>query len=299
MSEEHLNALDQPVDLSVEGLPDDFTLEGFDEPTGTEVMGTTDDQLGPEASGAPPVTVALDGQEYSEEDVRGWRDRATQAGEAIASSTQAWQDGKKMTQEAQERLAYAQRLEQEFFSRPDVRELLEAHKLIQMNPEARENYRQLMGTNPRVEAMAQELGQARQAIGHLMHQNQVRDDQLARDTANTEIQQFQQAHPEFQDKAKLDAFMIRFANETSVEKLEHAYRILYWDQHQSTARQEGRAQVIQADASADRAGVITPSGHTEMPWKPNRGAGGDLFRQAASAMMDDDSLDFGDGNDLI
>jgi hypothetical protein len=209
-----------------------------------------------------PATFELDGVSYTSEQIQ----------EAFKSHQDKDNWSKTNTQEAQ-------RLADERGKLEKVREI---ETYLNDNPEAYEKLQGVMNESYQQQQQPQEGQPNPQIQKELSSQKEELADFKAQIELRNELHDLKTNHKkEFEEKPELEREIVQFAYDNGIDNLEHAYKVMMYNQTQEKALEEG--QEMGAQAQQKSKDLAMPNGAKAAPTKYKGKSDQDLV----NALMDD------------
>lgn len=217
----------------------------------------------------------LDGEELTAEQIKQWREIATNPQKFVASATQKAQEAASMRAEAERQRVEWERQRDSFMNDERTRELVQLRQAIDADPT-------MYARVQRALAAAQGQQQIDSVAGKLMTEVRQLKDWKAREEyerqqrymsdlqaeTGKQLDEFKAAHTDLSDK-QMEEFTAFYESRPDIVSFEDAWRLYSYDQVLAKTRQAAADEVAQVEASKKEALGVPPTAHTKVEFQPD------------------------------
>jgi hypothetical protein len=224
---------------------------------------------------AVPEKYVLDGEELTPEQIKQWREIATNPQKFVASATQKAQEASQMRAEAERMRTEWEQQRNSFMNDERTRELVQLRQAIDADPT-------LYARVQRALAAAGGQQQTDQIAGKLMSEIRQLKDWKSREEwerqqryqkdleaeTGRQLEDFTKAHPDIPDK-EMGEFTTFYESRPDIVSFEDAWRLFSYDQVLAKTRQAAMDETAQVEVEKKEAVGVPPKAHTKVAYQPD------------------------------
>jgi len=230
-----------------------------------------------EATATPAVAqeYLLDGEKLTPEQIKQWREIATNPQKFVASATQKAQEASQMRAEAERMRSEWENQRNSFMNDERTRELVQLRQAIDTDPA-------LYAKVQRALALAQGQQQTDHIAGKLMTEIRQLKDWKAREEydrqqrymqelqaeTGRQLDEFTKAHPDIPEK-EMAEFSTFYESRPDIVSFEDAWRLFSYDQVLAKTRQTAMDETAAVEAAKKEAVGVPPTAHVKGEYAPD------------------------------